>query len=154
MVSVISLLLALTVTGCSAGATATMPDPDPSPDLTPQEVIQLQVEALQVGDDEGIETAFRFASPGNRATTGPLDRFTRMVREGYGDMLGFERAEFGRMVVEGDEAVQRVTLIQPDGRRTAYLFALSKQSGGPYADCWMTDAVMPVPPEDNGLIRT
>ncbi len=132
------------------------PDPDPSPDLSPEAVVKLQVEALQANgeDNAGIATAFRFASPGNRAATGPLARFTQMVRSGYADMLGFERAVYGRMVFEGNEAAQRVTLIQADGRRSAYVLALSKQTGGAYDGCWMTDAVVPVEPEDDGMIRT
>ena len=139
----LALALAVTVTN---GPEA--PDPDPSPEWTPTEVIRMQVEALQNNDmpteDAGIAVAFRFASPGNRAATGPLSRFTDMVHgPGYRDMLGFERAEYGLIRVEGDVAVQEVTLIQDDGRRTTYLFGLSRQSGGACDGCWMTDAVVP-----------
>ena len=147
-------LASLLLIACASGGPGADPEPDPS--LTPREVVRLQVEALQANgeDDAGIATAFRFASPANRAATGPLARFTSMVRGGYADMLGFERAVFGRMVFEGDEAAQRVTLVQADGRRSTYGFALSKQAGGEYDGCWMTDAVVPVAPGDDGLIRT
>jgi hypothetical protein len=122
-------------------------EPQPSPDLSPEEVVRLQVEALQHNDephpDAGIEAAFRFASPENKRATGPLDRFTEMVKGPvYGAMLGFERAEYGEMRVEGDQAAQRITLVQPDGQRVSYVFGLSKQSGGEYDGCWMTDSVM------------
>lgn len=148
MPALLTFVAAASLLACSAA------DPDPSPDLTAQEVVKLQVTALQTGDDAGIATAFRFASPSNRAATGPLDRFTRMVREGYGEMLGFDRALYGEMVFEGDEAAQRVTLFQADGARATYVFALSKQTGGDCDGCWMTDAVVPIPPEEDGLIRT
>jgi len=132
--------------------------PDPSPGLSPEDVVRIQVEALQRNDepapDAGIEAAFRFASPSNRAATGPLGRFSRMIREGYGDMLGFRRAEYGPMRVEGGRAVQAVTLIQPDGARSTYAFALSRQEGGPYDGCWMTDGVVRQPATGtNGLRR-
>ena len=122
-------------------------DPEPSPEWTPAEVIRMQVEALQDNDtpspDAGIATAFRFASPANRAATGPLARFTDMVHgPGYRAMLDFERAEYGPIRVEGDVAAQEVTLIHGDGRRTTYLFGLSRQSGGECDGCWMTDAVV------------
>ncbi|MEP0546721.1 MAG: DUF4864 domain-containing protein [Rhodothermales bacterium] len=135
--------------------------PVPSPDLTPEEVVRLQVEALQHNDeprpDAGIETAFRFASPSNRRATGPLARFAAMVKGPvYGDMLGFESAEYGEMRVEGDLAAQRVTLVQSDGRRVRFVFGLSKQTAGRCAGCWMTDTVVPEPmPTDreNGVRR-
>ena len=53
----------------------------PRPELSPEEVIRIQLEALRHNDeqDRGIEVAFRFASPANRASTGPLPRFIRMI---------------------------------------------------------------------------
>lgn len=129
-----------------AAVSASAQAPEPSPSLTPEAVIRLQVEALQRNDvptaDAGIAAAFRFASPGNRAATGPLPRFTQMIRIGYPDMLGFERAEYGPIQVDDGHAVQPVTLIQADGSQTTYLFGLSKQRGGRYDACWMTDAVV------------
>lgn len=129
---------------------ADRPDPEPSPELTPADVVRIQVEALRQNDephdDAGIEAAFRFASPANRRATGPLPRFAEMVRRGYADMLGFERAEYGPLRVEGDRASQWVTLVQADGARSAYVFGLSRQAGGPCDGCWMTDAVVRPPP--------
>ena len=134
------------------------PDPEPSPDLTPGEVIRVQVEALGSNDqpveDAGIRAAFRFASPSNRAATGPLDRFTEMIKTGYADMLTFDRAEYGALRIEGDVAAQEVTLVQADGRRTTYLFGLSRQTTGEYEGCWMTDTVLRRRvPTTNGLRR-
>ena len=137
------------------------PDPQPSPDLSPEEVVRIQVEALQHNDtpepDAGIEAAFRFASPSNRSATGPLARFTAMVKgPAYSAMLGFDSAEYGEMRVEGERAAQRVVLLQPDGRRVAYVFGLSKQVGGAYDGCWMTDSVVretAMPNRKNGLRR-
>src|SRR6185437_12206552 len=48
--------------------------PIPKPELTPGQVVEIQLEALQFNDkpakDAGIATTFRFASPGNRKATG------------------------------------------------------------------------------------
>lgn len=125
------------------------PDPEPSPELSPEEVVRLQVEALGRADDPtpgaGIATAFRFASPGNRAATGPLDRYEQMVRTGYADLLDFSRAEYGPVRVDGDEAIRLVTLVHRDGRRTTFLFGLERQVGGTYDGCWMTNVVVPHP---------
>ena len=125
------------------------PDPEPSPEMTPEEVVRVQVEALRQNDEPydgaGIEAAWRFASPANRRATGPLPRFAEMIELGYADMLGFERAEYGPMRVEGGQAAQWVTLVQADGSRSAYVFGLSRQEGGPYDGCWMTDAVVRAP---------
>jgi hypothetical protein len=132
--------------------------PEPSPDLSPAEVVGIQLEALQHNDapypDAGIETAFRFASPANQVATGPLDRFAGMVKGPvYGDLLGFARADVGRIAVEGDRAAQRVTLTHDDGRRAVYVFVLSRQDGGLYDDCWMTDGVTRRPLPDTRTTR-
>ncbi len=132
--------------------------PGPSPELSPEDVVRIQVEALQRNDeptpDAGIEAAFRFASPSNRQATGPLARFSQMIRGGYGDMLGFVRAEYAPIRVDGRRAVQAVTLVQSDGRRVTYAFGLSRQVGGAYDGCWMTDGVAEQPAATNGLRRT
>lgn len=115
----------------------------PDPALSPAEVIRIQLEALRHNDDQdrGIAVAFRFASPANRANTGPLPRFIAMIRQGpYALMLDFREAAYGPVETVSDRARQRVTLT---GARESvtYWFYLSRQPDAPYADCWMTDAV-------------
>ena len=157
LLALAALLTATFVVAAVAGG-GPAPDPDPSPEWTPGEVIRFQVEALQRNDepypDAGIATAFEFASPGNKAATGPLDRFAEMVHgPGYRDLLGFERAEFGLLRVKDDLAVQEITFVQADGRRSTFLFGVSRQSGGPCDGCWMTDAVVPRPAPEDGVTR-
>ena len=70
----------------------------PAPELSPGDVVRIQLEALRHNDDRnrGIDVAFRFASPANRASTGPLSRFIGMIRNGpYALMLGFGAASYG-----------------------------------------------------------
>ena len=115
----------------------------PSPGLSPGEVVRIQLEALRHNDphNRGIEVAFRFASPSNRANTGPLARFVAMIRSGpYALMLDYREASYGPVESRGSLARQRVTLADA-GTSVSYWFYLSRQSEAPYVDCWMTDAV-------------
>ncbi len=129
--------------------------PEPAPDLSPTEVVRLQVEALGTNDspfeDAGIEAAFNFASPANKRATGPLTRFRRLFdTSAYGPMIDHDGATYSDPQVEGTVARMGVILTTAQGERVGYLFRLSKQEGEPHADCWMTDAVRRVPVEDVG----
>ena len=115
----------------------------PRPELSPEEVIRIQLEALRHNDerDRGIAVAFRFASPANRANTGPLPRFIQMIEQGpYALMLAFREASYGAVELSGESARQRVTLTGTHAL-VSYWFYLSRQSEEPYVGCWMTDAV-------------
>ncbi len=124
----------------------------PNEDHTPAEVVRIVVDALQTNpdteDDAGIKTVWAFASPGNRAFTGPLERFTMMIKGGFPDMLGFRSSRYGDLEITGRKAVQIVWLVQDDGRELAYAFQLGQQSGGEYDNMWMTEAVVPLGQSD------
>lgn len=119
----------------------------PKPEFTPDKVVRIQLDALAHNDtpyqDAGIELAFRFASPANKQTTGPLSRFIRMVHNpAYNPMLDHQTAQFGDLIFEDAKAFLPVLLTASDGKRVGYMFILSRQEGGPYDQCWMTDAVL------------
>lgn len=119
----------------------------PNPDLSPDQVVKIQLESLQNNDlsrnDMGIRICFNFASPGNRIITGPIGNFIKLVKTPtYNLLIGFERAEFGLMVIRGRTAQQAVRIVHTDGEYGIYAFVLSKQDDFPYLDCWMTDAVI------------
>jgi hypothetical protein len=121
--------------------------PRPDPGLSPGAVIDVVLAALQHNDsptkDHGIAITFEFASPANRDETGPLQRFAALVKNPtYRSMLNYRRAERGELRVLGDQARQRVTLVDASGDRVTYLFMLSRQTDGPYKGCWMTDGVV------------
>jgi hypothetical protein len=129
----------------------------PAPGLNPSAVVRIQVEALRNKSllDEGIELTYRFASPGNKRVTGPLVRFTAMVRSApYDRLLNHRSARYGPLAVSDDEAYQRVIITDSEGKEIVYHWVLSRQSGGQFKDCWMTDAVVPVqrPSQPTGLI--
>lgn len=129
--------------------------PHPAPRLTPADVVGIVLTALQHNDDPtpdaGIATTFEFASPANRIETGPLERFALLIKNpAYRPMLGFRSATRGRVEIDGNHARQRVVLVGKDGSQVTYVFLLTKQADGPYANCWMTDGVIrqrePAPP--------
>ena len=140
------LVLAPVIAGAQESGDTANPLSDalvPAPALSPGDVVRIQLEALRHNDrhDRGIEVAFRFASPANRANTGPLECFVSMIRNGpYALMLGFRAASYGPVESRGVRARQRVTLVDA-GRSITYWFYLSRQSEAPYIDCWMTDVV-------------
>ncbi|MFK8076384.1 MAG: DUF4864 domain-containing protein [Granulosicoccus sp.] len=120
--------------------------PKPSTDLSPQQVINIVVESLQnnAADDAGIATVYRFASPGNKANTGPLARFTYMIKRGFSDMLNHVGVRYDDMEMTGDVAVQAVWLQTVTGAEYGYAFQLRKQKGGETDGMWMTEGVIPL----------
>ncbi|MEM7735869.1 MAG: DUF4864 domain-containing protein [Deinococcota bacterium] len=120
--------------------------PQPSLELSPEDVVRIQVGALGSNDDPypdaGIAITFNFASPQNKLMTGPLERFVLLVKNPlYADMINHVEAEYGPVEVNGDQARLDVILTTADGRRTGFGFILSKQSTGEFAGMWMTDGV-------------
>ena len=123
--------------------------PRPAVELQPGDVVRIVIDALAHNDDPytdaGIETTFHFASPANRVSTGPLDRFTRMVKSPpFGVMVDHVASEFSEVVFVGNKAYQMVRLTAANGMVTIFAFRLGKQLDGEFKDMWMTDAVWPV----------
>ena len=118
----------------------------PEPKLKPNDVVRLQLLAMQQNDDSdfGIEVTFRFASPANKKQTGPLKRFISLVRNpSYRPLLNHINATFIELTVEEVFAIQDVIITTSNGERIGYRFRLSIQKGPLYPGCWMTDSVTP-----------
>lgn len=124
------------------------PGPVPSTDLSPAEVIDIVIESLrdndQSEDDDGIATVFRFASPSNRAQTGPIERFTRMIKVGFDDMLTHVSSRKDPIRIDGDTALQAVWLMSPSGSEVGYAFQMGLQRDGEFEGMWMTESVLPL----------
>jgi hypothetical protein len=118
----------------------------PSPQLEPNEVVSLQLQGLAKNPDEGgIEQCFALASPGNKESTGPVERFAAMLHRAPYDMLLLHQLVLvGKPVIDGDSANVIVTLIDANDRIFVFQFMLSRQHGKDYENCWMTDAVFPI----------
>ncbi len=119
--------------------------PQPKPEFSPDDVIRIQLEALRdndAGNDDGITTAFNFASPGNKVYTGPLSRFKQIVRNPvYAVMLNHRNADYESVLISGTVAQQRVMITGENSQTVIYTFTLSRQRDPRYRDCWMTDGV-------------
>lgn len=117
----------------------------PEPDLNPQDVVKIQLDALQnndlLQDDLGIRVAWRFASPANRAVIGTFERFIELVKEPYRSIMGFERAQLEQFKLTHNIARQWTRLEHRSGS-VRYVFILSQQQQPPYAGCWMTDSLL------------
>ncbi len=117
----------------------------PSKALTPRDVIQIQLKALQENDrsDSGIITVFNFSSPISRLKIGSVNHFRLLVRDpAYNPMLNFKSYKTGHLIVTDNSAYQIVVLDDLNGEHTAYMFMLDKQKKGQYKGCWMTVGVV------------
>ena len=147
----ILLLIALALS--SDQGVAQIADLVPEPDLSPEQVVQYQVTALQQNDDQkldaGIERVFRFASPSNRQATGPLEHFTQVLKgPAYSPMLNNRSSSIVGSVVKDNQATVVVKIVAISGANVTYIFVLSKQVEGDYKNCWMTDGVAPLKEEE------
>lgn len=120
----------------------------PTCDRPPELVVAIQVNALRYNDpqvNEGINTTFQFASPENRAASGPLDNFVTLITTQYEPLLNAETVTYGPLSRQNGTASQRITVETSDGLRQSYTWRLERQSGGEYDGCWLTSSVLRSP---------
>ena len=147
MYKIILYLLLLTL---SNTLYADMIKPDPS--ISPKEVISIQLIALQNNDlpfnDAGIEQTWEFAHPDNRAFTGPLDNFIRMLKNPSYVMM-IDHLEHKIIPVQEQEmnSYYFVELIDINGKKFGFEWTVEKVNlNGEFKDCWMTVGVsQPMP---------
>ena len=130
------------------------PELNPEPKLSPEEVVQYQVRALQHNDDQhpdaGIERTFRFASPSNKSQTGPLEHFVSIVKSAaYLPMVNNLASRVVGSRMEGDRAKIVIRITPEKGPDLSYLFVLTKQHDDEFDNCWMTDSVLPIPEDES-----
>jgi hypothetical protein len=118
----------------------------PNPGYEPVQVITLQLEGLATNDvpyaDAGIARAWAFAHPDNRRLTGPLERFTAMIKsDSYRTLIDHRRHTIKPVSRTDDEAVFAVTVAGADNKVVGYRWVVRKVQSGAYAGAWMTTAV-------------
>jgi hypothetical protein len=147
----------------------------PSPAHPPESVLQSQLAALQ---GQRFVDVFAHASPANKAATGPVQHFARMLQSpAYAPLLGHQGAEslqrlqpsptvfmeLVRVYPSGPIAAQMAAQQSQQGSRggrgggggaarpsATYLWCLARQGeGSAHPGCWMVDSVQPV---DGGLV--
>ncbi|EFJ43901.1 hypothetical protein VOLCADRAFT_118965 [Volvox carteri f. nagariensis] len=120
----------------------------PHPSLPPEAVIGIQLAALACED---ISRVFAFASPANKAVTGPLERFTMLLLRDpkYRPLVRHrvaEQVDLGSLRPGIHRAVVKVVSTNtgmPQEVEMMFYWVLSRQGpdAGPQANCWMTDSV-------------
>lgn len=119
-------------------------DSGPDPALSPERVVEIQLEALQRNDepreDAGIERAWAFAHPANKSVTGPLERFAAMIKSPvYRMLVDHHEHSITRVAVTDETAWFVVTVVPESGLAVFYHWRLEKTTSG----AWMTIAVSP-----------
>ena len=149
-----AIVAVLLISGVGASGSAASPAetpalPRPATGLQPGEVVEIVIGALARNDkpypNAGIETTFNFASPANKAHTGPLDRFVRLVKGPvFGEMVDHLDSTLSEVVIDGDHAVRLVQIVNVDNETFYYAFRLRRQTEGDYAGMWLTESVWPL----------
>ena len=96
----------------------------------PEAVLAAQLNALQRYD---IERVFLFASPQNKAVTGPLPRFAEMLQQEpqFSPLLAHAHAKQLRQVlIDNDRLLVLVGVASARGSRHVYSWTLRRQQGG------------------------
>ena len=123
----------------------------PSESLQPEYVVKLQLDSLMKNDfpypDAGAAQTFAFAHPNNQRITGPLDRFSKMLRlPGYQQLLN-HRSHAIKLYSQNDEnAVFAVKVIDQVGNQYGFHWVVAKNTSGECTGCWLTTQVSPAIP--------
>ena len=117
----------------------------PSPDINPIDVVEVQLFALQSNDetDFGIRQTWEFAHPRNKMATGPLPRFTSMIKTpAYSILLNNLKFETKEIFNDGKTAGIAVRIEAKDNKAYTYMWTLEKiLEEGPLNGNWMTSGV-------------
>lgn len=120
----------------------------PRPGQSPRAVVSLQLAALRQVDepepDAGFATVFRFASPENQRQTGPLPRFTRLLRSApYAVLINHREAVVLAAIEQGERASVPVDVTSRAGRVYRFVFLLRRVADPSCPGCWRTEGVIP-----------
>lgn len=120
----------------------------PEPGQSPRTVVSLQLAALRQVDEPapeaGFATVFRFASPENQRKTGPLPRFSRLLRSGpYGALINHRQAVVLAAIERGGQVSVPVEVTSRSGRVYRFVFLLRRADDPSCPGCWRTEGVIP-----------
>jgi hypothetical protein len=142
LVFVLLVFLALAVPGATAQP-ADLRDRQPGSELSPSEVVTIQVHAFMHNnpENEGIAIAYRFSTPNSRRATGPLPRYIQMMNTAlFRPLLDAEEVHVGEAQRIGSLALVRVDVRTGGGTRASYDFFLIRQTDYGCYRCWLTDS--------------
>lgn len=89
-------------------------------------------------------SVFKFASPNNKAMTGPWQRFGAMVRSPpYHHLVEHREAHVLLVVTSGDSWRGLVRVLSKTSELPVeYWWVLSRSTEGPFSGCYMVDTVL------------
>jgi len=115
--------------------------------LKPFDVLVIQLNSLQKNNipykDAGIEQVWEFAHPNNKKTTGPLEKFKKMIySKSYKMLIEHENNEITILSENENTLVYKVYILSSDKKKYSYIWQLEKvQQQGDLMNCWMTTSV-------------
>ncbi len=125
---------------------------EPNTNIKPYDVVKIQLTGLQnnnkLSDDFGIKQTWNFAHPNNKKYTGPLDKFTKMIKGDAYQML-IDHLEHTINPLGNSDKWAQFEVIILDKNKIYHKFSwqVEKYEGeGPLNDCWLTTMVSnPIP---------
>ena len=121
----------------------------PSPLLKPEQVIAIQLKALNNNDNPyknfGIKQTWEFAHPNNREFTGPLENFTKMMfSPSYKNMINHTKHKINLIQTSNKIAFFFIEIIDQNGAKLGFNWVVEKVLlKGDFYNCWMTTSVSP-----------
>ena len=125
---------------------------EPNTNIKPYDVVKIQLTGLQnnnkLSDDFGIKQTWNFAHPNNKKYTGPLDKFTKMIKGDAYQMLIDHLEHTINPLGDSDKWAQfEVIILDKNKIYHKFSWQVEKYEGeGPLNDCWLTTMVSnPIP---------
>ena len=125
---------------------------EPNINIGPYDVVKIQLTGLQnndkLSDDFGIKQTWNFAHPNNKKYTGPLDKFTKMIKGDSYQMLIDHLEHTINPLGNSDKWAQyEVVILDKNKIYHKFNWQVEKYKGeGPLNDCWLTTMVSsPIP---------
>ena len=119
----------------------------PNINLEPLDVLMIQLNSLKNNNfpykDAGIEQTWEFAHPNNKAMTGPLDKFKKMIySENYKILISHQSVNITTLKETEGISVYKVTVLTKNKKKYYYIWQVEKVlSEGNLKNCWMTTNV-------------
>ena len=119
----------------------------PSSSLKPFDVLMIQLNSLKNNNnpykDAGIEQTWEFAHPINKISTGPLEKFKKMIySESYKILISHENSNITILNEAPKKIVYKVYVLSKDKKKYYYIWQIEKvKQEGNLKNCWMTTRV-------------